>query len=617
MSWQKALADAYDACSRYIDYEHNDGTGLCPVAHQPINVNIDIFIDDRSGFVRAQKIEETADENGYMHPVKIFAPSDEAGSTRTSRPSPKALTDRLCYICGDFSECFPKDRQSDHAEEAHQNYMNSMKKWIDFGAPDEISIIYAYLQKNTTMKDILKCTDKVKTDDTVRFTVIRSDSEIVRGTWQSREIAESFIRFCTSAVEKTGFDIVAGKNSILSGSAQAQIRNSGDRAKLFSSNDSRNFTYRGGYIKKPEDCITIGYEASQKITNALRYLIQKQGIRNGNERIVCFTSGTGQTVSDVWNIFGGVTEDTEETSQLYAERVRKAVSGCFRQLKPDEKITVIGVSSADDSASGDMKGRLAVTRYYEISQNSFFDSVIRWYETCRWRNSRGVAFTPAPHEIADAAYGIYAGGKLKAKDEYRKRVRNAVMNCTLENRKLPRQIVSSIMQSAKNPQKYDEAIWRRIITAALAVLSRYEYDYKGEMFEMELNRDREDRSYQFGRLLAVLERIEDSANYKKENTHRTTNAVKNWKSFTLKPAYTFSRIHKKIMPYMESLSAGSQNAYKNMISEIIEKIDSTDGFTNEKLEDTYLAGYYLQRRDMIEQAVENSKRKESEKEEEK
>lgn len=134
---------------------------------------------------------------------------------------------------------------------------------------------------------------------------------------------------------------------------------------------------------------------------------------------------------------------------------------------------------------------------------------------------------------------------------------------------------------------------------------------------MELNRDREDRSYQFGRLLAVLERIEDSANYKKENTHRTTNAVKNWKSFTLKPAYTFSRIHKKIMPYMESLSAGSQNAYKNMISEIIEKIDSTDGFTNEKLEDTYLAGYYLQRRDMIEQAVENSKRKESEKEEEK
>ena len=55
----------------------------------------------------------------------------------------------------------------------------------------------------------------------------------------------------------------------------AKLRQGKDKAKLISTNDANGFTYRGRFVSKKE-AISIGYETSQKIHNALRWLIQKQ-----------------------------------------------------------------------------------------------------------------------------------------------------------------------------------------------------------------------------------------------------------------------------------------------------------------------------------------------------
>ena len=55
-----------------------------------------------------------------------------------------------------------------------------------------------------------------------------------------------------------------------------KIRNEGDGAKLISSNDSQNFTYRGRFVSK-EEAFAVGNETSQKIHNALKWIIRKQG----------------------------------------------------------------------------------------------------------------------------------------------------------------------------------------------------------------------------------------------------------------------------------------------------------------------------------------------------
>ena len=55
-----------------------------------------------------------------------------------------------------------------------------------------------------------------------------------------------------------------------------KIRNEGDGAKLISSNDKDNFTYRGRFTTK-EEAFAIGNETSQKVHNALKWIIRRQG----------------------------------------------------------------------------------------------------------------------------------------------------------------------------------------------------------------------------------------------------------------------------------------------------------------------------------------------------
>ena len=62
------------------------------------------------------------------------------------------------------------------------------------------------------------------------------------------------------------------------------IRFPGDGAKLISSNDKEGFTFRGRF-DKPAECLSIGYAASQKAMNALRWLIRRQGYLVDKSRV--------------------------------------------------------------------------------------------------------------------------------------------------------------------------------------------------------------------------------------------------------------------------------------------------------------------------------------------
>ena len=54
---------------------------------------------------------------------------------------------------------------------------------------------------------------------------------------------------------------------------------------MISSNDKTNFTYRGRFHDVGE-AYTISYEASQKIHNALKWLIERQGVKVGDKEFV-------------------------------------------------------------------------------------------------------------------------------------------------------------------------------------------------------------------------------------------------------------------------------------------------------------------------------------------
>ena len=105
---------------------------------------------------------------------------------------------------------------------------------------------------------------------------------------------------------------------------------------------------------------------------------------------------------------------------------------------------------------------------------------------------------------------------------------------------------------------------------------------------MELKPEKTDRSYQFGRLLAVLEKAERDT-YSREET-REPNAIRMQSAFCRRPLLTATIIEKP--PAFRAY-------YKNLIGEIIEQISAYPKEQwNAPLKETYLMGYYLQRREL-------------------
>ena len=115
---------------------------------------------------------------------------------------------------------------------------------------------------------------------------------------------------------------------------------------------------------------------------------------------------------------------------------------------------------------------------------------------------------------------------------------------------------------------------------------------------MELEMDKPDRSYQFGRLLAIYEKIERDTYDKFDE--REPNAIRLQSVFCNRPLHYSFELEKQLeRAYIPRLPAGSRIKYKNMIGEIMSIINTFPEYEmNKPLSDMYLIGYYLQRKHM-------------------
>ena len=114
---------------------------------------------------------------------------------------------------------------------------------------------------------------------------------------------------------------------------------------------------------------------------------------------------------------------------------------------------------------------------------------------------------------------------------------------------------------------------------------------------MALEPEKRDRSYQYGRLLAVMEKAEKDA-YREVET-RETNAIRMQSVFVQRPGYATKIIIDQLKnAYYPRLNPGQRNYYEKLIGEIMQVISEFDGEEfNKPLSETYILGYYLQKND--------------------
>ena len=167
----------------------------------------------------------------------------------------------------------------------------------------------------------------------------------------------------------------------------------------------------------------------------------------------------------------------------------------------------------------------------------------------------------------------------------------------VEKERLPFDIVQALTVRASTPLAYSRINRECVLSTACAMISKYNLERKGEQKKMELNDNNSDRSYLFGRLLAVYEKVERST-YERGET-RDPNAVRLQSVYVNHPMQTLKILEQMVEPYFRKLSPGLREYYKSMISKIIGTFKDEDAVKmNQGLEADYLLGYYLQRAEL-------------------
>jgi len=128
---------------------------------------------------------------------------------------------------------------------------------------------------------------------------------------------------------------------------------------------------------------------------------------------------------------------------------------------------------------------------------------------------------------------------------------------------------------------------------------KYRYDKFKEEWSMALDENQTDRSYLFGRLLAVAQQIEEWA-LNSTGEKRDTNAERLMHQFKLHPYKTWGIITDKLRPYISRIGHKGTGLVELMTS-INSMLTYEDFISPKQLEDSYILGYYCQRQIFIDE----------------
>lgn len=348
---------------------------LLPVAHTTQKVNIEITLSKNGDFCTARVLH--ADE------MTTVIPCTEESSARTSGLFPHPLVDKLQYIAGDYAVWGGTKKPMWMA------YLAGLQVWCDspFGL-EAVQTVLTYLKKGCLIRDLVSC--HILFADTEgkllkKWNGAKEESPPIFSSIISGDQFEAFIRFQVgenalssdptvwdsytqyylSTLQNTGVCYIQGKEMPVSLLSPYKIRNAGDRAKLISSNDDTNFTYRGRFNNATE-ALSIGYDITQKAHNALRWLVGRQGVQNGDQTILVWGTENEPIPSVIGDAYDFVAysrsnleddeddlgspydavEDLPHTREAFASAFNKAVQGYRHVLSEHSQISVIVLDSA-------------------------------------------------------------------------------------------------------------------------------------------------------------------------------------------------------------------------------------------------------------------------------
>lgn len=580
------LEKAYDTYINHLDLVGKIEEGkspLIPIAHMLKNVDIEVTINIDGNFITAVEIDKS--DNSTIIPA-----TEKSSNSRTSGVEPHPLVDSLDYL-------------SPGNTKKHQSFLELLSDWCKFDESNvKIQAVLKYVNKGSIKQDINSCCGK-KCDDKkfVRWRVIGDSEADSDASWQSKKMFESWQNYYLkkmSAIE--GLCMISGQKELLGTSHPKGIVANLNNSKLISANDSKDFTYRGRFSNDRE-AMTISYVASQYAHNALIWLTRNQSVRfsAGGRTFICWNP-KGYKVPCVWDDILSLGDNEDAcliTPTNYQKALYSALSG-YRNNLPDNEDVIL---ASFDAAT---PGRLSLTYYCELKGSDFLERLEKWYSTCNWINGKYGVQTPGIRDITLFAFGESREENYpEAKEGVFREQFQRVLKCVIDKAPIPYDLLICLVNRASRPQSYKSShsvVYKRLLYITCALVRKYHNDrLKREEWTLNLEPEKRERSYQFGRLLAVMEKIETDTFSSDEN--RESNAIRLQSVFCERPWQYTEIIHQKLAPYFAKHKANGRRYYKRLIGQIMEELSSfPEQELNKKLNETYLLGYYLQRNAMYE-----------------
>lgn len=575
MGLLQRACETYDANCDIAGVYREGHEVLPPVAHMLTSANIEIMLNENGQFIQANVVPDN--ESSTVIPVT------EASMGRTSGGRAHPLCDKWKYIA-------PID------QEKHALYLTELEKWMssNYSHPF-LNRIYTYVISGSIIDDMESAGLQPKDDDFFRWRVTGVQGE-TEACWKNHSLQAKFIEYYLSQIDErpnnvcmiTGLDTKSAEQH-----AKGIVPLHGN-AKLISSQKDANFTYRGRFTNA-EEAYNVSFLASQKAHNALRWLMGEQKRYFGGKAFLCWNPN-GYDIPQATDPFGYVEEhDAFVDIDAYSQKLKQTLAGYKASLPDNEPIVIVSLDAATT-------GRLSLNYYNEMPASDFLLRLYNWDENCCWYFGKKGLQAPTLANIVNCAFGTERTEKGTTKLETDDRVFaqqiQRLLACRINKASMPSDIKEAICHKVSSPLSYEPGTRDFILSTACAVIKKYDYDRKGVIWEMALKPDKLDLSYQYGRLLAVLEKAE--ADTYERDSKRETNAIRMQAVFARRPRYASTRILEQLKnAYFPRLSQGSRIFYERLISDIFSMIDEfPEQLQDRPLQDSYLMGYYLQRKEL-------------------
>ena len=656
MSWMQKLYRTYESILE--QGVTDDAEPLTPVGHTIQNAHIVIVIDGQGNFQTAR----------VMPPkTAILLPATESSENRTSGEAPHPLADKIQYVAKDYTD------YGGEKKAYFDGYLKQLTAWCEspFAHP-KVQAVLNYIAKGRVVADLVEAGifqldsgNKVlnkweaEGDAPSIFSVLpKTKGEIEFGsalvcwqveiagdvhsqTWTDKTIQQSWADYAASEKAEKGFCLVQGEEAVISTMHPAKLRHTGDKAKLISSNDTAGYTFRGRFATA-EEAASVSADVSAKAHSALRWLISRQGIRNGDQVTVAWAISGKPVPSPIKDISSEIDWDNldisavenpdEFSSQTSSEQlspdwsvnigraaaqiIKKKLHGYQAELKAHEQISLIMLDSATP-------GRMALTYYQEFLPADYFANLDAWIDDFSWYQRYSIEvpngkktdkrtqwrFVPSsPYSIAEAVYGKSLSDTLK-KQLYARLLPVIAGGTSVP---IPDDLVQKSFQAACNPNGCENWEWQRNIGVACALYkgwrARHHDLSQRRTYPMSLDTQNRSRDYLYGRLLAVAENTESYALYL-AGEKRATTTERYMQRFAEHPFATWRNIELALKPYQERLRNNGKDTGAQAISEIME-LFATDDFTcDDKLSGEFLLGYHCQKMEIARRIAELSANK--------